>query len=81
MKCPYCDQVIAKIPLTKNMQIVFDFIKNYIDTNNGLSPSYENIMEGTIFKSKSNVARYILSLENRGWITKTMYKKRTLIVL
>ncbi len=81
MKCPYCNNEIKKIPLTKNMRIVFDFIKDYIDANNGTSPSYENIMDGTIFKSKSNVARYILSLESRGWIKKEMYKKRTLTIL
>ncbi len=77
MECPHCKQKIAKIPLTKNMERVYNFIKEYIETNNE-SPSYDEIVKAMNMKSKSNVARYILNLEERGWILKEMYKARTL---
>jgi repressor LexA len=77
MECPHCKQKIAKIPLTKNMEKVYCYIKEYIEKNN-MSPSYDDILEAMNMKSKSNVARYILSLQERGWISKEMYKARTL---
>jgi|MDTE01.1.fsa_nt_gb SOS-response transcriptional repressor LexA len=77
MECPHCKQKIAKIPLTKNMEKVYRYIKEYIEKNN-MSPSYDDILEAMNMKSKSNVARYILSLQERGWISKEMYKARTL---
>jgi SOS-response transcriptional repressor LexA len=80
MECPHCKQKIAKIPLTKNMEKVYRYIKEYIEKNN-MSPSYDDILEAMNMKSKSNVARYILSLQERGWISKEMYKARTLRLL
>ncbi len=77
MECPHCKQKIAKMPLTKNMEKVYRYIKEYIETNN-ISPSYDEILSALNMKSKSNVARYILNLEERGWILKEMYKARTL---
>ena len=77
MECPHCKQQIAKIPLTKNMEKVYNFIKEYIEKHN-FSPSYDEIVEAMNMKSKSNVARDILSLQERGWISKEMYKARTL---
>tara|TARA_R100001530_G_C4198665_1_gene124139 strand:+ start:304 stop:549 length:246 start_codon:yes stop_codon:yes gene_type:complete len=77
MECPHCKQKIAKIPLTKNMERVFNYIKEYIEIN-AVSPSYDEIVKAMNMKSKSNVARYILNLEERGWISKEMYKARTL---
>tara|TARA_R100001594_G_scaffold122221_3_gene158320 strand:+ start:211 stop:402 length:192 start_codon:yes stop_codon:yes gene_type:complete len=59
------------------MERVYNFIKEYIETNNE-SPSYDEIVKAMNMKSKSNVARYILNLEERGWILKEMYKARTL---
>jgi repressor LexA len=77
MECPHCKQKIAKIPLTKNMERVFNYIKEYIEIN-AVSPSYDEIVKAMNMKSKSNIARYILILEERGWISKEMYKARTL---
>jgi|TARA_B100000029_G_scaffold113593_3_gene105917 repressor LexA len=59
------------------MEKVYRYIKEYIEKNN-MSPSYDDILEAMNMKSKSNVARYILSLQERGWISKEMYKARTL---
>ena len=80
MKCPYCNHEIQKIPLTDNMKRVFDVIRNYIVVHQQ-SPSYEDIMALTGMKAKSNVARYIMHLTERGWLTKERYKARTLRLL
>mgnify|MGYP003628321270 CR=1 FL=1 len=82
MICESCHQkILIKKPLTKNMTEVLTWISNYITKNNNLSPSYEEIKLGLGFKNKSEVARYIMSLQDRGHITKELYKTRTLQIL
>jgi len=71
---------MRKIPLTKNMNKVFTFIIGFIKSN-GQSPSFEEIKDGADLNNKSEVARYIMCLKDRGWITYERYKKRTIQVL
>ncbi len=79
MKCPHCNHEIKKVPLTLKMQKVFNFIDMYIKEKNE-APSYDEIMDH-FSTTKSNVARYILNLQERGWVAKEMYKARTLKIL
>tara|TARA_R100000789_G_C3011865_1_gene151507 strand:+ start:1389 stop:1670 length:282 start_codon:yes stop_codon:yes gene_type:complete len=82
MKCPKCQHEFNNqpIPPTAKMKKILEFIDSYITINN-MSPSYDEIRDGTHLKSKSEVARYIMSLSQRGWVKKEMYGKRTLRVL
>ena len=45
-----------------------------------IDESYDEIMDH-FSTTKSNVARYILNLQERGWVAKEMYKARTLKIL
>jgi len=82
MICPECKQpVLTKKPLTKNMTKVLQWIATFISHNNGISPSFDEIKEGIGCKNKSEVSRYILSLKERGHLTKEDYKPRTIQLL
>ena len=80
MRCPHCHHIIDKIPLTVNMQRVFDYIKKYSEKNN-LAPTFDEIRTGCKLNNKSEVARYVMSLESRGWIAKERYKRRTIQII
>jgi SOS-response transcriptional repressor LexA len=71
---------MQKIPLTKNMKRVLLFITDFIQSNSS-APSFEEIKDGAGFKNKSEVARYIMCLKDRGWLTYQRYKKRTIRIL
>ena len=82
MICPKCNQpIFTKKPLTANMSKVLKWITTYIKQNEGSSPSFDEIKDGLGFKNKSEVSRYILSLKERGHLTKEDYKKRTIQLL
>ena len=82
MICPECKQpVLTKKPLTKNMNKVLEWITVYIKQNEGISPSFDEIKDGVGFKNKSEVSRYILSLKERGHLTKQEKKPRTIQLL
>jgi len=71
---------MQKIPLTKNMKRVLLFITDFIQSNSS-APSFEEIKDGADLKNKSEVARYIMCLKDRGWLTYQRYKKRTIRIL
>ena len=82
MICPNCKQeIFLKKPLTKRMTEVLNWITSYIYSHDNIPPSYDEIKIGVGFKSKSEVARYIMSLMERGHITKELYKNRTIQLL
>ena len=82
MICPKCNQpILTKKPLTANMSKVLKWITKYIEENKGISPSFDEIKDGVGIKNKSEVSRYIMSLKERGHLTKEDYKKRTIQLL
>jgi len=53
--------------LTKRQRIVFDFIKDYIQTH-GVSPSYEEIRRNFGFGSYNSVQKHLKSLVAKGFL-------------
>ena len=51
----------------KNMMNVYSFVKDYIERNN-ISPSFTEIRDGCKIKSTETVRRYLMMLENEGYI-------------
>ena len=59
MRCPHCHHIIDKIPLTVNMQRVFDYIKKYSEKNN-LAPTFDEIKTGCKLNNKSEIRNLLL---------------------
>jgi repressor LexA len=53
--------------LTKRQQVVFDFIKDYIQTH-GVAPSYEEIRRNFGFGSYNSVQKHLKSLVTKGFL-------------
>lgn len=68
------------VRLTKKQLAVLDFIKDFTDEN-GVSPSYREIMEGLGLSSVSAVAEHIDNLVSKGALLKTPGEARSLEVL
>ena len=60
--------MIEQIPLTPAQRPVFEFIRDFIDSN-GHSPSHRDILAGTEIKSLRSVHEYVHRLRDRGHIT------------
>lgn len=50
-------------------KMIFDYIREYI-AENGWAPAYQEIADAVDLKSKSDVRRYLRSLEDKGIIRK-----------
>ena len=70
----------ARAGLTPRMRAAFEFIKSVCDQGY-TSPSYEEIKIGLGLRSKSEVARLVTSLIERGYVTRDPYKARSLQVV
>lgn len=66
--------------ITKKQQAVLDFIQDYTDEN-GVSPSYREIMTGLGLSSVSAVAEHIDNLVAKGVLQKNMGEARSLTIL
>jgi repressor LexA len=51
-------------------QKLYRFIQKYY-TQNGYTPSYQEMVDNTSAKTKSHIAHQLKNLENAGWIDKT----------
>ncbi len=60
-------QVAPAGHLTKRQQVVFEFIKNYIQTH-GVAPSYEEIRRHFGFGSYNSVQKHLKSLVAKGYL-------------
>lgn len=69
------------IPLTEKAKKLYSFIKIFQDENEGLSPSFDEMMVAMGLKSKSGVHRLIHQLEERGWIKKLYGRARAIKIL
>ncbi len=58
-------------------QKVYDYIKNYIQTNS-YPPSIRDILTGVGFNSTSTVSTYLSKLEDKGYITRKNSKTRAI---
>ena len=66
--------------LTKKQKELFDYLKDYI-TSNQISPSFEEMKEAVNLKSKSGIHRLITSLEQRGFIKRLKHKARAMEII
>lgn len=64
---------------SKKQQELFDFVKEFIVANS-YGPSYREIMRALGYKSVSTVAVHIDQLIAKGYLEKTGYSARSLIV-
>jgi len=81
IKCSICNEdKEIKESLTFKEIKVLQFIINYIKKNN-ISPSVRDIAKGLNLKSVSNIDRYVYRLQDKNYIAKTPYIKRSIVVL
>lgn len=66
--------------LTKKQKQVFDFIKTYI-SENGISPTIEEIRKELKLKAVSTIHEHINSLEEKGYISKSENSARSLSLI
>lgn len=60
---------------------LLNIIKDYIAEHQGVSPSYQDLMDKTGEKSKSSVHQMLIRLEEHGLIKRGRNKKRAIEVL
>jgi len=81
IKCSICNEdKEIKESLTFKEIKVLQFIINYIKKNN-ISPSIRDIAKGLNLKSVSNIDRYVYRLQDKNYIAKTPYIKRSIVIL
>lgn len=68
------------VKITKKQQAVLDFLQDYMEEN-GVSPSYREIMNGLGLSSVSAVAEHVDNLVAKGIIKKNPGEARTLEIL
>lgn len=68
------------VKITKKQQAVLDFLQDYTEEN-GVSPSYREIMAGLGLSSVSAVAEHIDNLVAKGVLLKNPGEARSLVVL
>lgn len=66
--------------LTAKQQELYDFIVRYEDEN-GIIPSYDEMLIGVDLKSKSGINRLIVSLEERGYIARIPNRARAIEIV
>tara|TARA_R110001599_G_scaffold240232_2_gene439760 strand:- start:48 stop:269 length:222 start_codon:yes stop_codon:yes gene_type:complete len=66
--------------LTIKQLKILKYIKAYI-LKNSVAPSYDEIKKATKLNSKSSVNKYIIALEERGWIARIPARARSIRLL
>ena len=66
--------------LTKKQKQLLNFIGTY-QSRNGVTPSYEEMKDALVLKSKSGIHRLVLALEERGFVKRLAHKARALEVV
>jgi repressor LexA len=67
--------------MTKLQRTVLVFIERYLEDHGGVSPSYQEIIEGTEIKSKQHVQKILVSLARNGFISRLRHRARAITVL
>ncbi len=65
--------------ITKKQKQVFDFINTYI-SENGISPTIEEIRKKLKLKAVSTIHEHINSLKSKGYLSKSENSARSLVV-
>lgn len=71
-----CGEMMGLTPLQRRL---FDFLQSYIDRN-GISPSYTEICDW-VGIARSNVAKMLDRLKERGYVSFAKNKHRTITIL
>lgn len=66
--------------MTPRQKDCYDFIKAYIEEN-VISPTYAEIATGVGAKSKSDVSRLLIHLEEQGLISRIPHRTRSIKIL
>src|SRR3954467_12041525 len=66
--------------LTKRQREIYDFISGFV-TNNGYSPSFEEIGEGMGLSSLATVHKHISNLEKKGLLKRDYNRSRSIDVI
>lgn len=69
------------IGLTAKQARCLDFIERYTADNDGIAPSYQQIMEALDMASKSGVHRLVIALEVKGRIRRIPDRARAIEVV
>ncbi len=67
--------------MTAAMRDLYEFIKTYIEANNGVAPSFNEMKEFCGLASKSGVHRLITALEERGLIRRLPNRARAIVCI
>ena len=66
--------------LTKKQKQLLNYIVSF-QNRNGVTPSYEEMKDALVLKSKSGIHRLILALEERGFVKRLAHKARALEII
>lgn len=77
----YKNKFSNMIRLTKKQEAFFNTLKNYIEENDGKSPTISELMEEMHFSSPRAVTQYLEALERKGLIQRSHYEKRGIQLL
>lgn len=67
-------------PLTKTQNLIFEFIKGFIDENS-YSPTSKDIQKRFDFKSVNAAFEHLKWIEKKGYIKRTPNVARSIVVL
>ncbi|MDI9407793.1 MAG: hypothetical protein QM523_00935 [Candidatus Pacebacteria bacterium] len=70
-----------KYSLTQKQASLLAFIRTYIEMHGGVAPSYDEMVEATNGKNKSNIHRLIAGLIDRGHVAKRKGQARSIVLL
>lgn len=65
--------------LTAKMRDLYLYIKRYSEANEGVAPSFEEMMDHLGLASKSGVHRLVTALEERGFVRRMPHRARAII--
>ena len=66
--------------LTKKQKELLNYILKF-QSNNGVTPSYEEMKSALSLKSKSGIHRLVIALEERGFVRRLAHKARALEII
>lgn len=69
------------IGLTRRHYQLLSFITEFIEKNDGVPPSFDEMKDGMELRSKSGIHRMIRALEERGYIRRLPNRARAIEVL
>ena len=70
-----------KYSLTQKQAVLLDFIRTYTEMHGGVAPSYDEMLQATNGKNKSNIHRLVAGLVERGHVAKMKGQARSIVLL